>query len=417
MELELITIGDELLLGHTLDTNSVQLSKAFGTIGVRVVRRTTVTDSAAEIAGAVAEAMSRSDMVVTTGGLGPTSDDRTRQAVSDLLGRDLILDEAYLKELRKRFAAWGMARMPDSNLSQAQRPYGSEVLPNRKGSAPGIWVEQSNKLLVMLPGVPHELKVILDEELIPRVRRLLPQGDAVILSRTVRTTDITESALADRLEDAAQRLAPATLAFLPDHHGVDLRLTVMMRPAAAARDLLDSAEAILRDALGDKIYGTDDADLAEVVLRQLRLTGLRLAVAESCTGGMIGARLTAVPGSSDVFSGGIVAYSNDSKIRDLSVDPETIESQGAVSQAVAEQMARGVAARFGEKAAIAVTGIAGPDGGTSAKPVGTVYVAVRWGDRFAVTHRVFPGDRRWVRLRATQYALNRLRLLSLDAAK
>lgn len=411
MDLEIVTVGTELLLGLTVDTNSAKLSRALASAGARVVRRCTVGDDAGAIRQTVDEALRRTRFVIVTGGLGPTHDDVTKRAVAELFDAPLELDETYLADLERRFAALGRGDFPPSNRSQAEIPRGATVLRNPRGPAPGLWLEGRRGTTVLLPGVPHEMHGILEEALLPKLAERIG-STSVIRSRTLRTTGITESALASRLASLTRDLDPVTLAFLPGPSGVDLRLTAWDLPATRADQELERAAGVLMPALGDRCYGEDDDDLAGVVLSELRARGWLLSVAESCTGGVVAARLTAVPGASDTFQGGVVCYSNESKVRDLGVDPEAIARHGAVSESVAAQMVRGVVERFGTEAGIAVTGIAGPTGGTPENPVGTVWLAALADGRTRVLQRRFPGGRERVRQRSAQAALDLLRMLS-----
>ncbi|MHC4480768.1 MAG: competence/damage-inducible protein A [Planctomycetota bacterium] len=413
MDVELVTVGTELLLGFTLDTNAAELARALAEVGVRVARRSSVGDDEAEIRAAVAGSLERTGFVILTGGLGPTSDDVTKRAVAGLFDVPLELDEAYLAEIERRFRSLRRGSVPASNRSQAEVPRGAEVLPNPRGTAPGLWLSGPQGTAVMLPGVPHEMRGLLEEQVLPRVVALLGDRGEVptTRSRTLRTTGITESGLQDALGALEGDLAPVRLAYLPQGIGVDLRLTVWGLPQAGAERELARAAELLLPALGRHCYGEGESDLAAVVLDRLRARGWTLALAESCTGGMIGARLTAIAGASDVFRGGVICYADESKVRDLGVPAELIRSEGAVSEAVARAMAEGVAQRFGADAAIAITGIAGPGGGSEEKPVGTVWLAVRAGERERAVERRFPGGRRDVRRRSTQAGLDLLRRL------
>ena len=409
MDLEVVTIGTELLLGHTIDTNAAYLARALAAVGVRVARKTSVPDTSDAIRDAVAGALARTGFVVTTGGLGPTRDDLTRQAIAELYAVPLLLDEAYLERLRARWRRLGRpGSMPEANRTQAQYPAGATVLPNPRGSAPGLWLEGSIGVVVMLPGVPHELQGLTDEELVPRLEKRAPVG-AVTTSLTLRTTGIPESQLADLVGPLEDGLAPVTLAYLPTFDGVDLRLTAWQMPAGEAKALIGRARDRLLAVVADRCYGEDGADLAAVVLERARAAGARLAVAESCTGGLVAARLTAIPGASAVFVGGVVAYENAVKVSELGVPERTIQTEGAVSEGVVRAMAAGAQRRFGAEAAIAVTGIAGPEGGTAEKPVGTVWLCAAWGASQQAVRVGVPGDRAEVRGRAAQTALDLMR--------
>ncbi|MGE5232035.1 MAG: competence/damage-inducible protein A [Deltaproteobacteria bacterium] len=402
MNLELVTIGTELLLGFTLDSNGSEIARVLGEHGVRVVRRTSVADREADISAAVADALARTGAVVTTGGLGPTRDDITKRAVAELFGAPLVFDESVWQTVVARFEKLG--RVPGAaNRVQAEIPRGATVLPNRWGTAPGIWLEGARGLVVMLPGVPYEMRNLLRHEVVPRFAAGA-QG-TVVRSHVVRTTGIPESALAERLGDVETALAPLTLAYLPGEEGVDLRITAWNLERAEADSRLQAAADLLRARAGDHVYGEGDADLAAVFLDAARARGVRLAVAESCTGGLLAKRLTDTPGSSDVVVGGVVAYDNRVKTALLDVPPELIERHGAVSEEVVRAMALGAVRRFGVGLAAAVTGIAGPAGGTAEKPVGTVWLATALGEEVEAARVLLPGPRANIRARSAQAAL------------
>ncbi len=375
MQIELLTIGDELLLGFTLDTNAAHIARALAALGVSIVRRGTVGDDAEHIAAAVREALDRTGAVITTGGLGPTADDRTRDVIAGVFGRKLVRDDAILANVQARFGKLGV-KMPASNVSQAMIPEGARVLTNRHGTAPGLWLtDERGRWCAMLPGVPREMRGMLKEELLPIVAGMVGKDPPVVVSRTLRTTGIGESALAELLGDLAKGVDGLPLAFLPAWPGVDLRLTSAARLAPAAESCLTAAIAKLRALAARYVYGEDDTDLAAVVLQLCRERKLRVAVAESCTGGLVGARLTAIAGSSDAFVGGVIAYSDAVKNGWLGVRAESLREHGAVSEPVVREMAEGVCREFGVDVGIAITGIAGPGGGTAEKPVGTVWIA------------------------------------------
>jgi nicotinamide-nucleotide amidase len=408
VKLEVVTIGTELVLGQIVDTNAAELARALAGAGMEVVRHVSVADRPEAIRAAVAEALERTGFVITTGGLGPTRDDMTKREVAALFGTPLELDESVLRSLEERFRRLGRA-MPAMNRSQAEVPQGATVLPNPRGTAPGLWVEAKGRVVVMLPGVPSEMRGLLAEEVLPR---LAERGEgAVVRSRTVRTTGIAESALAERVGAIEAEIAPLTLAYLPSTDGVELRVTAWGLREEDAERRLATAIAVLRERAGEHVYGDDRVDLAAVVLDQLRARKARLVVAESCTGGLLGARITAVPGASDVFIGGVVAYDNVVKSGTLDVAPELLDTYGAVSEQVVSAMAEGVQRQFAVDAALAITGIAGPTGGTPEKPVGTVWLAARLGGQSRAVKRIFPGDRGEIRARAAQAALDLLRRL------
>jgi nicotinamide-nucleotide amidase len=410
MNIEIVTIGDELLLGFTIDTNAAHLARELAALGVRIVRRASCGDEAGSIAAAVRDALERTGAVITTGGLGPTADDMTKPAIASIFGRGMVMDAAILSALEERWRKRFGHELPASNHQQAMVPEGCAILPNRHGSAPGIWLEDAEqRWVVMLPGVPREMRGMLADTVIPHLRERLPVGGPVIRTRTLRTVNIAESALADKLGELARGVNGLSLAYLPGSDGVDLRLTSYTLPDAEAEARLTEAALLVRGKVGRFIYGEGDDDLAALMLAECAARGATVAVAESCTGGMLGMRLTAVPGSSRVVQGGTIAYANAVKVRELGVAQGDLDEHGAVSEPVARAMATGARLRFGTNIGVGITGIAGPDGGTPEKPVGTVWVAVDLDGQVHAVRAVLPGDRSEIRYRAAQLALDRLR--------
>ena len=404
---EILTIGDELLLGFTVDTNGAYLARQLATIGLLVSRRTSVGDDPGQIRNAVKEALDRSGALITTGGLGPTADDNSKAAVAEVFGRELVIDEDHVTWMRNRWRIRFGREMPESNMAQAALPRGATKLVNNHGSAPGVFVEDDRgRWVAMLPGVPREMRGMTDDVLVPLLTKRI-STDTVIRSRTLRTTGVAESLLGDQLK-SVQLADEMSLAYLPSAEGVDLRLTVATQPATN-RDAFESAVTTVRAIVGDAIYGEDEDDLASVVLDRCRSKQLTIAVAESCTGGLLGARLTAIAGSSDVVLGGVIAYHNDAKRTMLGVSDEDLWSSGAVSEPVVVQMAAGAAQRFGSKIALAITGIAGPSGGTTDKPVGTVWIGISYEGAVETRRFNMIGDRDEIRRRSAQAALDMLR--------
>jgi nicotinamide-nucleotide amidase len=400
--IELVAIGNELLLGYTLDTNGAEIARTLSALGLEIARRSAVPDRPEEIAAAVSEALRRTGAVITTGGLGPTRDDMSKKAVADLYRVPLEFDEAVWSDIVTRFAR--VQRAPAaSNRSQAEVPRGATVLRNRWGTAPGLWLEGPPGLTIMLPGVPTEMRKLLEFEVGPRLAARAT--GAVVRSLVVRTTAIAESALAERMGAVDDEIAPLTLAYLPGVEGVDLRITAWgMAPDEADRHLRRAAD-IVTERAGEHVYGEGDTDLAAVVLERARRAGLSLGVAESCTGGLVGGRVTEVPGSSDVFAGGVVCYADRLKSELLDVPPALIAEHGAVSEPVARAMAEGARRRIGVDLSVSVTGIAGPTGGSEEKPVGTVWFAVASPGGTEARRIIFLGSRREIRERAAQTAL------------
>jgi nicotinamide-nucleotide amidase len=402
VDIELVTIGTELLLGLTVDTNGAEMARTLAVEGIRVTRRVSVSDQAEEIHAAVSEALTRTGAVLTTGGLGPTRDDITKKVVADLFHAPLEFDEEVWATLLERFAR--LERTPAaSNRSQAEVPRGATVLRNRWGTAPGLWLEGAPGLAILLPGVPHEMRRLLESEVVPRLATRA--SGLVIRSLVVRTSGIPESSLAERLAEIEQDIAPLSLAYLPGLEGVDLRLSAWNLEGGEADRRLRNAADLLRARAGEWVYGEDESDLAALVLDRSRLQGIRLAVAESCTGGLLGARLTEIPGSSKVFVGGVIAYDDAPKTALLGVPPALLAEHGAVSEPVARAMAQGAAHRFGVAAALSVTGIAGPGGGSPSKPVGTVWFGCAFDGTVETRRVLFAGTRHEIRARAAQAAL------------
>ena len=406
---EIVTIGDELLLGTTVDTNAVFLARALGEIGVPIVRRATVGDSADEITDAVRSALERTGGVITTGGLGPTADDLTRPVLAKLFGRQLHEDAAIVAALHALWASRGRGgALPPSNLQQALVPDGAEVLANTQGTAPGLRLTDADgRWVIMLPGVPREMRHMTTTHIVPW---LASRGSGTVLrSRTVRTTGIAESALAEKLGAMRREIEGLPLAFLPAQDGVELRVTARGLSADDAAVRLDAAVERIRDLVGSYAYATDGVSMAKVVLDLCESHGDTIAVAESCTGGLLGARLTEIPGSSRVVLGGVIAYANSVKEQELGVSAEDIATHGAVSEPVVVQMARGVRGMTGATIGVGITGIAGPDGGTPDKPVGTVWIAIDVRGEVVTNRALYIGDRAEVRHRATQVALDLIR--------
>jgi len=412
MHIELVTIGDELLLGFTIDTNGAWLARELAQHGITIARRTSVGDGAGEIADGVRGALERTGAVITTGGLGPTSDDLTKPAIAQLFGRAMREDPDVVESLHQRWKSLGRTgEIPRSNLQQAQIPEGAGILANNHGTAPGIWLEDDRgRWVAMLPGVPREMRGMFTEALLPRILARRVGEPTVVRSHTIRTTGIAESALSDRIRNVAGLdLEGLALAYLPGWEGVDLRLTSRGTSDEDAVTRLARVADRLRPAAGAYAYGDGNTDLAAAVLAALRGAGKRIAVAESCTGGMLGARLTAIPGSSDVLLGGIIAYHNDVKVAALGVRPETLAAHGAVSEETAREMAAGARRALGAEVGVSITGIAGPDGGTPEKPVGTVCIAADVDGVVKSFRAIMIGDRQEVRQRSAQSALSLVR--------
>lgn len=405
MQVEIITIGNEVLTGRTLDTNFAFLARALEEASVQVAWHSTVSDVAERIAEALRRALSRADAVVVTGGLGPTPDDITRKAVATVLGRPLQLDDQVLHRIRERGKRSGR-NLPASIESQALLPRGAIAWPNPLGTAPGILLLEDEKPVILLPGVPQEMEGLAGEFVVPYLRE---RTGLAVESFTLRTAGAFESQLHEVIGTLPQTWPGSTLAYLPSYFGVDLRVTVTGPDRALVRDVASRAYAALKQRVAGVIYAEGARTMEEVVGEALVARGWRLATAESCTGGLLARRITDVPGSSRYFERGFVTYSNASKQELVSVTAADLEAHGAVSAPVAEQLAQGARERAKVEMGVGITGIAGPDGGSEEKPVGTVFIGIASPGGSAVRKYRFLGTRKTIRERAAQTALDLVR--------
>ncbi len=404
MKSEIIVIGDELLIGQVIDTNSKWMASELNKQGWEVTRITTISDGADDIKEAISSAFSRVNVVLMTGGLGPTSDDVTKPVLCEYFGGKMIFDNAVYEQNMRYFAGRGL-QMNESTRRQAEVPDVCTVIPNPVGTAPIMWFEQGSRVLVAMPGVPHEMRVAMKGDVLERLRRHYGDHDA-ILHRTLLVFRNTESGLSERLASfEAQLPSSIKLAYLPMPGVVRLRLTARGNDEASMLKILDEMVEKLRAILGDDIFCDEDTTLAGALGKILKQKGLTIATAESCTGGNIAHEITAIAGSSAYFNGSVVAYSNDVKQRVLGVSEEVLAANGAVSRPVVEAMATGVMQLANTTCAIATSGIAGPDGGTPEKPVGTVWMAVSCGEKVVSECMNFAGSRTYIIERATQRAL------------
>ncbi len=412
----ILAVGDELLFGGTHDTNSQWLTRHLDEAGATVVRRAVVGDDPNEIGAALRWLREEAALVVVTGGLGPTHDDVTREAVAAELGVELEASPELLEALRARFRARGIDPMPAGNARQALAPHADRgsVLPNPLGSAPGLWFDMGG-VVVCVPGVPREMKEIFAGSIVPRMHERWADTLAVPVHRFIRTYGVAESILA---QEVAQALpeggGPVSIAFLPHLGSVDIRLTVTGETPAQANRLLEGVTSRLEPVASRHRFESELGDLAHATSHLLDIRGLTLSVAESCTAGRISHRITTHSGASRVFLGGVIAYDDRLKRELLAVPEDVLREQGAVSEAVASAMAEGVRGLTGSDCGIGVTGVAGPTGGSPEKPVGLVWYAACVGDRLRVESRDFPGNRDGVRERASQAALGLLHRMLLD---
>jgi nicotinamide-nucleotide amidase len=403
---EIIAIGSELLAPDRADTNSLWLTEKLNSIGIEVKLKTIVGDDDNRLEETIKDAVKRSRVVITTGGLGPTEDDITRKVAARALGRRLLLDENVLEWIRGRFASFGRA-MPERNSRQAMIIDGADVLDNPNGTAPGLFIEHEDTSVALLPGPPREMNPMFERLVMPRLAA--KAGNLRVVRRLLRVAGMGESAVDELIAPVYMKYENPQTTILFNQSEIELQLTARARTESEAETLLDRLSEQLEERLGHAIFSFRGETMEEVVGLKLTVGGYTVAVAESCTGGLIAQRLTDVPGASKYFIEGVVAYSNDAKTRTLGVEPMLLLEHGAVSAAVAEAMAEGVRERANTDFGLSVTGIAGPDGGTEEKPVGLVFIALS--DDAHTEHRklYLPGDRNLIRWRASQAALDLLR--------
>lgn len=405
---EIITIGDEILIGQIVDTNSAWLGEELNKIGVKIFQITSISDSRQHIIDTVMESMERSDVVIITGGLGPTKDDITKLTLAEMFGMQLVKDEATYLHIEKMMKVRGYA-FNGLNQSQAMVPDGCTVIPNANGTAPGMWFERKGKVIISMPGVPFEMKAMMSSEIIPRLKEHFNLHS--IVHKTAITFGLAESILAETIAEWENALPDYLhLAYLPSPKGVRLRLSAYEVDGEKAATEIDSRFMELEKIIPQYIVGYNDASIEGALGEMLRTRGETVSTAESCTGGNIAHKFTLIPGSSDYFVGSVVSYSNDIKTNVLGVSREDIEKEGAVSETVAKQMADGVRRITGSTYAISTTGIAGPTGGTPEKPVGTVWMAISTPQGTFAQHLAFGSLREQNIQRFTSAALDMLRV-------
>lgn len=401
---EILSVGEELLCGLTTDTNATEISRGLREIGFSPAFRQTCGDDRDALAACLRLALSRSDVILVTGGLGPTYDDVTRDAVAAVTERELVFHEETAARIRAFFDRRGRP-MADNNLLQAYVPSGGEVLPNDYGTAPGIWLETGNRILVLLPGVPREMRALFQEQVLPRLTEKYSGAGCV---RVLHFFGITESELDGRIPPSLKNGSDPAVAPFAGTGEVELHLSSFRESEASAREAIREAERVLLADLGSYCYGADGDSLESVLVKRFSSHSLTLATAESCTGGLLSKRITDVPGASAVLRSGVVSYSEAMKTKILGVSPELLAFDGVYSEACAKAMARGVRDLTGSDFGVGITGIAGPDGGTEKDPVGTVYIAVadsagETAARFVLGHG--KGERRFIRHLASSHAI------------
>lgn len=403
---EIIAIGSELLAPDRTDTNSLWLTEQLNRLGIEVKLKTIVGDDDARLEEAIKDATRRSKVVITTGGLGPTEDDITRKITARALGKRLLLDENVLAEIRQRFQSFGVA-MPERNSRQAMVIEDAEVLPNPNGTAPGMFLEHNGTAIVLLPGPPREMQPMFSNHVVPKLEQR--SGSLRVVRRMLRVAGMGESAVDEKIAPVYTKYENPQTTILFNQSEIEIHLTARGRTEDEANQLLDRVVLEVEEQLGNAIFAFRGEKMEEVIGLKLAVGGYTLSVAESCTGGLLAQRLTEIPGSSKYFIEGVVTYANDSKTRLLGVEPILLLEHGAVSAPVAEAMAEGMRNRAGTDFALSITGIAGPDGGTEDKPVGTVFIAISSEAGTEYRRLKLPGDRNLIRWRATQAALDLLR--------
>jgi nicotinamide-nucleotide amidase len=407
---EIIAIGSELLTPFFQDTNSLYLTEKLNELGVEVAFKTVVGDNRDHLTLAARVAVGRADILIFMGGLGPTEDDLTREGVAAALGREIHRDSEIITQLYTRYAKL-RRKMPENNESQADVIDGAEVLPNAMGSAPGQWIELEHegakRYIMLLPGPPHEIKPMFDGQCIPRLRERLPRQ--FIATRVLKVAMMGESDCDQRVAPIYKRFTDVQTTILAGAGEIQLRLTARADSQEAAQARVDELAGLLEDELDDFVYSSQGESLEQIVGYFLQMRGANIAVAESCTGGMLGERITKVSGSSRYFVGGAIVYDNEMKALFANVPPMLVAQHGAVSQEVAAALAEGIREECRASVGVGITGVAGPTGGTDEKPVGLVYIAVADGKRTEVVERKFSGDRDRIRWWATQQALDMVR--------
>lgn len=402
---EIISIGNELLSGNTVNTNATFISKRLHEHGILTVYAQVVGDRKDSILAALKLAVTRADVVLLTGGLGPTHDDITKKVIAGFFNKKLIFDEKIYMEVKERFAKRGIP-MPEINRNQALVPAGVQLMANPIGSAPGMIFRPGEKLIFVMPGVPREMKAMMNESVIPLLKELCPECQVKV--DLFRTTGIPESAIYEKLEKDLPNYSSYEIAFLPKFTGVDLRI-IRKKDDIKNEKKFQRFAKILQKSIGDYIYSSENIELEAVIGNLLREKQLSLSVAESITGGLIQDKITNISGSSEYFLGGVVVYSNEAKMRLLDVNKSSLQKFGAVSETVAREMVEGVRKKFGSDIAVSTTGIAGPTGATDTKPVGLVYIGISDKNGTRVKKYQFGNDRNINKARSAQAAIEMIR--------
>ena len=414
MKAEIVSIGTEILLGDIVDTNSKYIAENLKDLGYDIHYITSVGDNKDRLVKTLKEALERSDTIITTGGLGPTEDDITRQSIANAVDKNIYQDEELLKTIKKHFKQKNY-KMTKNNYKQAYLPQGAEVIENKWGTAPGIYLKEKNSTIISLPGVPSEMKKMFSNYIFKKLQK---DSSETIISRTLHFFGIGESTLETKLQKVLEKQNNPTLALLAGHGEVKLRITAKGNDKQKLKKMILQKENSVRKIVGEYIYGVDNTNLAEEAYNKLKNKNLTVSLAESCTGGLISHRITQIPGSSKVYKGSLVVYSNKSKINLLDVRKNIINEYGAVSKKTAEDMAQNIRKKFETDIGIGVTGIAGPGGGSKDKPIGLVYVSIADAQKVEVYKLNLKYSRIFNKWMTSQYAffylLNHLREVSND---
>lgn len=407
MKAEIIAVGSELLTPDRLDTNSLFLTEELNAIGIEVLRKTIVGDDRDLLSEAFRDALNRVPLIIASGGLGPTEDDLTRETVAQLLGRKLQRNDQILRYIEGRFRQLGR-EMPQVNVRQAMVPEGADILENPRGTAPGLWLEDQGRAIVLLPGPPRELKPLFREQVLPRLHRRV--SDVRMFHREIKVTGLGESHVEQRIVGIYKRFPEVNTTILAAPGETQVHLRMWTNDAEHAKKTLDEIVKGFELALADRIFSQDGASLEAVIAHELTMHNATISAAESCTGGLLAQRLTSIAGSSSYFLGGVVCYSNELKTAWAGVPAELIQAKGAVSSEVAVALADGIRRRVGSTFGVGITGIAGPGGGSEEKPVGTVHIALAHAGGVKERSVRFPGDREGIRWQASQLALDMVRI-------
>lgn len=411
MKAEIIATGTEILLGQTLNTSAHYLTGKLSELGIEVDYHTTVGDSRERLEKVILQGIERSDLLIITGGTGPTEDDLSKELIAQIFGLNMILDSSSLEKIQQFFALRGSV-MPEAEEKQAYFPEGSQILPNHHGTAPGAIVQKNDKTIILLPGPPSEMEPMFKGYVWPFLEQKAQSDGSRMYVRVMKVVGLGESDLEDKLQDFIGSKCPS-MTLLCKHSEMHIRLVVRGNTDKASA-ILNQAESVIRERLGDKVFGTDEDTMLELVSKGLKKHGLTLATAESCTGGLLGSQLTQQPGSSEFYLGGVISYSNALKEGFLGVSSQTLEQYGAVSAETAQEMAAGIRERTHADLGISITGIAGPGGGSQEKPVGLVYIGLATSEGIKANKFQFHGGRDSIRQLTVQAALDWVRRYMLN---